>query len=1290
MNFRWRIVTAFVLAGIAGCTAVHPSHDLNVRSFGASGDGTTKDTAAFRAALDRCAATGGEVDIPAGNYLIGSIELHSGTTLRLEKDANLIGSPDAIDYPITTVRYEGEDVPGHTALLHATNADHIAIVGLGTLNGDPAIGDLRNPRGPVMIEFTGCKDIHLDGFNDRYRRLWSIHFLYCQNVDVRNLNIRTTRNNGDGIDVDSSTDVLIEHCDIDTGDDCISLKSGRGAKAFHEAKPTRNIMISDCILGSDFAGVGIGTEMSGGIGDVRIQRCKFTRGANAIYIKSRTGRGGYFENISGNELDASSRTFLGIDLLNKGIVGSDPLTGSEAIPETRKLSFTNITAHCSTLVDAARVSPDKPIDGFILHNITGTCKNAISLANVIHADVNKINVTGYAGSLLTIRNATGKGLDQATASAAGKSSISSEWLDMAKLEYAFDLPPEDARPMVRWWWFGPAVTKTELARELNVMKDGGFGGVEVQPTYPLAIDGQPAGVINQTFLSPQFLDDLKFTAAKTKELGLRMDLTLGSGWPYGGPMFPVTEAPGRLRIEKFTGDLPTLRTGESLIATFESQKLAFISSHTGMKVKRPSLGAEGFVIDHLDPTVVAKFMNDVARKEVEACQPNPPYSVFCDSLEVGGEDWTGHFLEEFQKRRGYDLHPLLPALVSDDFPGALDIRHDWGQTLTELVSEKFIQPLRNFAKENNTKFRIQAYGSPSAGLYSYAYADLPEGEGYQWHGYRATRYASSASHLMGIPVCSSEAFTWIHSPVFRATPLDIKAEADLHFLQGVNQLICHGWPSTPAGVPDPGWSFYASGVFDEKNPWYIVMPDLNRYLQRVSFMMRQGQPANDVLLYLANSDAWAHFTPGHISLSDGVGKYLGSQIVGRLLDNGYNFDFFDDGMLDRFGKVDGSTLRFGNVHYKMIVLAGVERIPVSTMQKLEAFAKAGGLVVATRRLPSIAPGYKAAPEDQKIIADISRRLFTDSGAPGIFVQDESKLGPALADRFPQDVVISPATSRLGIVHRHTASAEIYFLANTSNQPINVKATFGDSGLQPQWWDPMTGHITAARIVDHPADKQGIDVNLDPYASTLLLWTQHTIAETPIARQMVTPAPLDLSEQWTVQFGKNGPSMPMGKLHSWLDESTTRNFSGVAIYSKHFTVAPQMFAPDTKLSLTLGEANPVTAQHDTHEGNGFQADLDAPVREAAIVHINGAVAGSLWCPPYTLDVTWLLKPGNNEIRIEVANTQVNSIADTGFPNYDYKALVDHFGNRFTPPKLAQFEPVTSGLLGPIQLIALKAE
>src|SRR5262249_12819515 len=143
------------------------------------------------------------------------------------------------------------------------------------------------------------------------------------------------------------------------------------------------------------------------------------------------------------------------------------------------------------------------------------------------------------------------------------------------LERQFRSPPDDSRIMMRWWWFGPAVTKPELERELHVMKDAGIGGVEVQPVYPLSLDDPAIGLKNLPFLSDAFLQALRFAADRARELGMRLDLTLGSGWPYGGPTVPITQAAGKLRIERTKVapgmrrlPVPSLTTGEALIAAF--------------------------------------------------------------------------------------------------------------------------------------------------------------------------------------------------------------------------------------------------------------------------------------------------------------------------------------------------------------------------------------------------------------------------------------------------------------------------------------------------------------------------------------------------------------------------------------------------------------------------------------------------------------------------------------------------------------------------------------------------
>src|SRR5262249_40884609 len=223
-------------------------------------------------------------------------------------------------------------------------------------------------------------------------------------------------------------------------------------------------------------------------------------------------------------------------------------------------------------------------------------------------------------------------------------------LSIDELQRQFQKPPDDARIMMRWWWFGPSVTKQELERELRTMKEGGIGGVEVQSVYPLALDDPQHGTRNLPYLSDEFLDLLRFASEKAKELGLRFDLTLGSGWPYGGPQVPISDAAGELRVERIKihessqrVPLPDIVDGEKLLATFlvstkagaapeeytelkdvrdgavflpagtdqESAILVFIASRTGMMVKRSAVGAEGFVVNHYDQTAVEHYLQQV-------------------------------------------------------------------------------------------------------------------------------------------------------------------------------------------------------------------------------------------------------------------------------------------------------------------------------------------------------------------------------------------------------------------------------------------------------------------------------------------------------------------------------------------------------------------------------------------------------------------------------------------------------------------------------------------------------
>jgi hypothetical protein len=905
--------------------------------------------------------------------------------------------------------------------------------------------------------------------------------------------------------------------------------------------------------------------------------------------------------------------------------------------------------------------------------------------------------------------------------------------NLEHLREAFAHPPDDCRIMMRWWWFGPAVTKPEIEHELEQMKAAGIGGVEIATLYPLTLGDPASGFRNFAFLSDEHIDALRFANETAKKLGLRVDITLGSGWPFGGPHIPVTQAAGAMRVEAVAVPpdvkslvIPNISTGEKIEAVFLARgspdalllrksrqvhdpifdrgrfqvpegvsgafvAVFFISSRTGMTVKRPAVGAEGFVLDHYDRNAVETHLHAVGDRMMSGFGDHPPYAVFSDSLEDYGSDWTPELLAEFQKRRGYDLTPHLLSLVGDAGPETAAIRHDWGKTLTELADENYLKPLNDWAKQHHTLFRSQTYGFPPVTLWSNRYEDLPEGEGkatmLMWRQFSDTRWAASAGHLFGKPVISSETWTWLHSPAFRAAPLDMKAEADLHFLQGINQLVGHGWPYSPESAGEPGWRMYAAGAFDAHNPWWFAMPDLTAYLQRVSFALRQGKPANDVALLLPNDDAWASFTVNgqstsavtskggfntrgkDVSIDESMDELLGHEVIPQILDAGFNLDFIDGAAIDSLG-----------IFYPVLVLPGIERIPVATYRKIEDYAVRGGIVIATRRLPSTASGFMNADSEGVQIREISERLFRGTGAKGLFVEDEKNLGAVVAERLKPDVVLSPKASEIGFIHRRLSAGDLYFVANTSNHPVRTTARFRADETDAEWLDPFTGLMSP---VENAAP---VELWLEPYESRLIIFTNSAgkISRSP-GRATAKPTTnsqsrdMDLSSDWKLTFRGVNQTLGMAKLHSWSEDESFRYFSGQVKYSK--TVDLPADATKDSLVLDFGDGTPVPLPDPLPTFNS-RAYLEGPVREAAEVYVNGQRAGVVWHPPYSIDLTPWMKPGKNELEILVGNTAINALSGQALP--DYRLLNDRYGERFVPQGIEHLQPLPSGILGELRL------
>ena len=243
---------------------------LNVRDFGATGDGDALDTEAIQEAIDSCgAAGGGSVDFPKGRYLTGSVFIKSNVTLHLTRDALLLGSTDIEHYSNPDAYVDGADCKRGWALVVATDSHDVGITGEGTIDGCGA-AFAEAPNRPMLLRFIRSRGIRIEGVSLRSAGAWASHYFQCRNVSISGMTIKSRcAHNNDGIDIDSTSDVTITGCNIDTGDDAICFKTT-------SEQPCRNVVVSNCDLSSDWGAIKFGTESMGDFDGFRISDCRIS------------------------------------------------------------------------------------------------------------------------------------------------------------------------------------------------------------------------------------------------------------------------------------------------------------------------------------------------------------------------------------------------------------------------------------------------------------------------------------------------------------------------------------------------------------------------------------------------------------------------------------------------------------------------------------------------------------------------------------------------------------------------------------------------------------------------------------------------------------------------------------------------------------------------------------------------------------------------------------------------------------------------------------------------------
>lgn len=380
--------------------------DHGAREGGGGGGGEAVCTAAFASAIDALAARGGgTVVVPPGRWLTGPIRFRSRIRLHLEAGACIQFSRTHDDYlPPVLAHRAGCWVMNYHPFLYARDAEHIAITGEGILDGcgdawwewkknedgvrrlidmvarrvpvaERVFGTVADSVRPNMLEFINCRNVLLENFTIQDSPAYLVHPVGCENVTIRGLTVLGNGPNNDGIDPEYCKNVLIEDCLIDTGDDCVCLKSGRDQDGWAETRPTENVIVRRIRTRRGHGGIVLGSELSAGIRNVFVEDCDFTGTERGIRIKSAPGRGGFVENIHmrnirmSDIIDEAIIIHMDYGSVAKGQVGSAFQSSTPSPTRMRNILIEDVT--CASAGKALDVTGDAafPPDGITLRNL---------------------------------------------------------------------------------------------------------------------------------------------------------------------------------------------------------------------------------------------------------------------------------------------------------------------------------------------------------------------------------------------------------------------------------------------------------------------------------------------------------------------------------------------------------------------------------------------------------------------------------------------------------------------------------------------------------------------------------------------------------------------------------------------------------------------------------------------------------------------------------------------------------------------------------------------------------
>ena len=899
----------------------------------------------------------------------------------------------------------------------------------------------------------------------------------------------------------------------------------------------------------------------------------------------------------------------------------------------------------------------------------------------------------------------------------------------------FQNPPIGARPGALWDWMNGDVDLDRITYELEQMKEKGMSGAEIWDLgaiRPVPEEPIPAG---PAFLGPESLKAVNHAIEEADRLNLHLGIVGASSWNTGGSWvqprdamkgfyhseiivegpskvsqvlpFPACNAPkGPDGLPLYYKEIAVLAFPQTTnhvirdtasvvnlsgkmnrdgLLTWEvpagSWMIArYITSNSGEKLHVPSPNSQGLVIDHLDAHAAKTHFAHITDLLLQSrLSLDSMRFMFADSIEIDNQtDWTDSFVAEFRKRRGYDPIPYLPVLKGKSFADlqiTSRFRHDYDKTVGDL----WIDGHYRAAKEFLNTYGMQLVAEGGHGGYprveplrALGAGDIPRGEFWNGSQFWVVKEAASAAHIYGQQIVDAESFTgWRH---WQDGPLEYKRLADTAFCDGLNRITFHTFAHTPPSGGVPGNMYHAGEHFNVNSTWWHKAAPMLSYFSRCSYLLQQGLPVADACYYYGDDSpnlvATRRIGPDSKRLDGAICAHCDRPNPAPVdaLGTGYDYDVINSEVIEnRMETKDGRVVLPHGVGYEVIVLPERTDIPLFTLAKLETLVREGATLLGPK--PERDTTLADYPRCDGQIKAIAERLWGTGKAEQAFgkgrvIADRKRVREILQQRGlgPDFSYTSPGTpADLDYIHRRTLNSDIYFVTNTKMEDADAECTFRVHGRKPLFWHADTGEIKPCTGYTRVAGGMKLRVRLPPAGSVFVVFSGTVTEDLP--EQLVKPVkpllPLEITGPWEVRFPpKRGApeSCTFEKLVSWTEmpDDGIKYFSGTATYLKSFEVSEAWLTGGRQLELSLGE-----------------------IRNVAEVTVNGKLLGILWKPPYKVDVTGLLKPGKNELKIDITNLWANRLAG------DAKLPREQRVTRITQ-KVPIQGPHPSGLLGPVLL------